>query len=71
MIPRTQSTRLSGQYCATVDRQFSTLRAPPESAGHCGDHCDELDPLVVVVVLGAFVVVVLGAFVVVVVAVGS
>ncbi len=67
MIPSAQSTRSAGQYFSTVDRQASTLRLPPESAGHFGDHFDEVEllPLVVVVVSGCVVVVVSGCVVVV------
>jgi hypothetical protein len=57
MIPSTQSTLLEGQYFCTVDLQASTLRMPPASAGHFGDHFELDEPLVVVVAAGGFVVV--------------
>ena len=57
MIPSTQSTLLDGQYFSTDDRQASTLRLPPVSAGQFGDHFDPVEPLVVVVAVACVVVV--------------
>jgi hypothetical protein len=53
MMPRAQSTRLAGQYFSTVERQYSTSRIPPESAGQFGDHLDDVGAFVVVVDFGA------------------
>ena len=66
MIPRAQSTRLAGQYFSRVDRQYSTSRIPPASAGQFGDHLDDVVGVGVVVVVEVFVVVVVDGFVVVV-----